>query len=243
MCGPTPGSSGTLRSISVSWDLDADRSPRGRLLRAAQTAVLALRRYREDHAGDRAAALAFATLLSLLPLMLLALAVLGARRIMLVHPPWFDAELGELEVLREMRRPCGDSLPGDGTTQRALPDLKHTFLGGPEQVCMMQQQHVRLERVRDDLDVRDAVAIVVRLGTAVEVLEVVLVLGVVRALVEVVLDAVAVAVADVRLEHDADERAEVRVRAGFGLEHQATPCTEREERVAREVELDARDRL
>jgi len=41
-------------------------------------AVLALRRYREDHAGDRAAALAFASLLSLLPLLLLALAILGA---------------------------------------------------------------------------------------------------------------------------------------------------------------------
>jgi membrane protein len=58
--------------------LRIDGSPRGRLLRAGQVGILALRRYREDHAGDRAAALAFATLLSLLPLMLLALAVFGA---------------------------------------------------------------------------------------------------------------------------------------------------------------------
>ena len=50
----------------------------GRLLRAVQAVVLAGRRYREDHAGDRAAALAFATLLSMLPLLLLALSVFGA---------------------------------------------------------------------------------------------------------------------------------------------------------------------
>lgn len=50
----------------------------GRLLRAVQSVVLASRRYREDHAGDRAAALAFATLLSMLPLLLLALSVFGA---------------------------------------------------------------------------------------------------------------------------------------------------------------------
>ena len=50
----------------------------GRLLRAAQVVLLAGRRYREDHAGDRAAALAFATLLSMLPLLLLGLAVFGA---------------------------------------------------------------------------------------------------------------------------------------------------------------------
>jgi membrane protein len=43
-----------------------------------QTAVLAARRYREDHGGDRAAALAFATLLSLVPLLLLAFAAFGA---------------------------------------------------------------------------------------------------------------------------------------------------------------------
>jgi membrane protein len=40
--------------------------------------VLAGRRYREDHGGDRAGALAFATLLSLVPLLLLALAAFGA---------------------------------------------------------------------------------------------------------------------------------------------------------------------
>jgi membrane protein len=52
--------------------------PQGRILRAAQVLVLTGRRYRDDHGGDRAAALAFATLLSLLPLLLLALAVYGA---------------------------------------------------------------------------------------------------------------------------------------------------------------------
>ena len=51
--------------------------PVGRVLRALQVLLLSLRRYREDHAGDRAAALAFTTLLSLLPMLLLALAVLG----------------------------------------------------------------------------------------------------------------------------------------------------------------------
>jgi len=50
----------------------------GRLFHAVQVVVLSGRRYREDHAGDRAAALAFATLLSLLPLLLLALATFGA---------------------------------------------------------------------------------------------------------------------------------------------------------------------
>jgi membrane protein len=47
------------------------------VFRAAQAAILAGRRYREDHAGDRAAALAFATLLSLVPLLLLAFAAFG----------------------------------------------------------------------------------------------------------------------------------------------------------------------
>ena len=50
----------------------------GRPLRFAQVVLLAGRRYREDHAGDRAAALAFATLLSMVPLLLLGLAVFGA---------------------------------------------------------------------------------------------------------------------------------------------------------------------
>jgi membrane protein len=49
----------------------------GSLLRAAQVAALAARRYLAD-AGDRAAALAFATLLSMLPLLLIMLAALGA---------------------------------------------------------------------------------------------------------------------------------------------------------------------
>jgi membrane protein len=60
----------------------------GRPLRAAQAAILAARRYREDHAGDRAAALAFATLLSILPLLVLALAALGATG---VGPESLDA--------------------------------------------------------------------------------------------------------------------------------------------------------
>lgn len=51
--------------------------PLGRAASALQCLLLAARRYREDHAGDRAAALAFTTLLSLVPLLLLALAVLG----------------------------------------------------------------------------------------------------------------------------------------------------------------------
>ncbi len=53
------------------------RGPHGRLFRASQSVVLAARRYREDHAGDRAAALAFTSLLSLVPILILALAVLG----------------------------------------------------------------------------------------------------------------------------------------------------------------------
>src|SRR6185369_16149481 len=55
---------------------------------------------------------------------------------------------------------------------------------------------------------------------------------IVGALVDVVLEAVAVAVADVRLEDDADHAAQVRVRALAGQE--APPRAEREERVARE---------
>jgi len=51
---------------------------RGRVFHSLQVVVLTGRRYREDHAGDRAGALAFATLLSLLPLLLLALAAFGA---------------------------------------------------------------------------------------------------------------------------------------------------------------------
>ena len=52
--------------------------PAGRVFRACQSLALAGRRYREDHAGDRAAALAFATLLSMIPLLLLAFAVFGS---------------------------------------------------------------------------------------------------------------------------------------------------------------------
>ena len=76
-------------------------------------------------------------------------------------------------------------------------------------------------------------------GAAVFVLEAIVVLRIVGALVDVVLDAVAVAIAEVRLEHDADERARVRI-AALSRDQTATGAG-REERVAREVELHARD--
>src|SRR4029079_4034029 len=85
--------------------------------------------------------------------------------------------------------------------------------------------------------VGDAVAIVVGLGAAIPRLEAVEVLRVVGALVDVVLDAIAVAVADVGLEDDADHRAEAGVGALVG--DQAATDAERQERVAREVQLDA----
>ena len=56
----------------------ASEGPAGRSLRALQLLVLSCRRYRKDHAGDRAAALAYTTLLSMLPILFLALAVFGA---------------------------------------------------------------------------------------------------------------------------------------------------------------------
>ena len=58
--------------------------------------------------------------------------------------------------------------------------------------------------------VEDAVVIVVGIGAAVLVLEVVEVFRLVGALVDVVLDAVAVAVADRRLEDEAEEDAPLR---------------------------------
>src|SRR4029077_16597075 len=64
------------------------------------------------------------------------------------------------------------------------------------------------------VDVEDAVLVVVRLRAAVLVLEVVEVLGIVGARVDVVLVAVAVAVADRGLEDEADEGA--RRRGGVG---------------------------
>src|SRR5439155_20878283 len=81
------------------------------------------------------------------------------------------------------------------------------------------------------VDVGDAVAIVVGIGAAVLVLEAVEVLGVVGARVDVVLEAVAVAVADVRLEHDADERA--RLGARTFTRREAAAGAQRQERVAR----------
>jgi membrane protein len=52
---------------------DHTRAP----LRLAQDLVLAARCYRVDNAGDRAAALAFTSVLSMLPLLLMGLAILG----------------------------------------------------------------------------------------------------------------------------------------------------------------------
>src|SRR5262249_38431211 len=83
--------------------------------------------------------------------------------------------------------------------------------------------------------VGDAVLVVVRIRAAVLVLEAVAVLGLVGALVDVVLDAVAVAVADVGLEDDADEGAEVGV--GGLVAEEAGAAAEQEEGVARQVEL------
>ncbi len=80
---PLPSRLRRALAFAVSWEewfllLPPSPGIPGRLLRALQVVVLTGRRYREDHAGDRAAALAFATLLSLLPLLLLALAAFGA---------------------------------------------------------------------------------------------------------------------------------------------------------------------
>ena len=83
--------------------------------------------------------------------------------------------------------------------------------------------------------------VVVGLGAAVLVLEVVEVLGIVRALVDVVLVAVAVAVADRRLEDEADEQP-----AALGptvVAQEAPAAAQLEERVAGQVQLDAGDRL
>ena len=88
--------------------------------------------------------------------------------------------------------------------------------------------------------VEDAVLVVVGLGAAVFVLEVVEVLRIVRALVDVVLVAVAVAVADRRLEDEADERAR---RRGAVAVRDLPAAADLEERVARQVQLDGADRL
>ena len=91
------------------------------------------------------------------------------------------------------------------------------------------------------VDVGDAVLVVIGIGAAIGVLEAVEVFRIVRALVDVVLDAIAVAVADVRLEHDADEAAQIGICTLAVIE--AGAAAERQERVAREVQLDAGDRL
>src|SRR4029079_15273183 len=82
------------------------------------------------------------------------------------------------------------------------------------------------------VDVEDAVLVVVGLGAAVLVLEVVEVLWIVRALVDVVLVAVAVAVADGRLEDEADERARRRRPVAV---RDLPARADLEERVARQV--------
>src|SRR6185437_14771458 len=90
------------------------------------------------------------------------------------------------------------------------------------------------------VDVGDAVLVVVGIGAAVGVLEVVEVLRVVGALVDVVLVAVAVAVADRRLEDEADEGARRRRPVAVG---HLVAAADLEERVARQVQLHAGDRL
>ena len=97
------------------------------------------------------------------------------------------------------------------------------------------------------VDVGDAVAIVVRIGAAVLVLEAVEVLRIVRALVDVVLDAVAVAVADRRLEDEADEDAEVRASRSCRLRpmtrQEAGAAADLEVGLGRQVDLDREQAL
>jgi len=69
-----------LVSSGERWLLHAPSAPglRGAPLRAVQALLVAFHGCRRDHVGDRAAVLSFATLLSMLPLFLLAVAALGA---------------------------------------------------------------------------------------------------------------------------------------------------------------------
>ena len=90
------------------------------------------------------------------------------------------------------------------------------------------------------VDVGDAVVVVVRVGAAVLVLEAVEVLRIVGALVDVVLDAVAVAVADRRLEDEAEEGALV---GGLEAARVARAGAEHQVRVALDEDLDAADGL
>ena len=91
------------------------------------------------------------------------------------------------------------------------------------------------------VDVENAVVVVVGIGTAVLVLEAVEVFRLVRALVDVVLVAVAVAIADRRLEDEAEHHAHVG-----GLEagaEGATTAAEHQEAVLLDEELDAAEEL
>lgn len=123
---PPPGLRGLLARLETVEDRfllhRASAGPAGRGLRALQVVALAARRYREDHAGDRAAALAFSTLLSLLPLFLLALAALGSADL---PPEWLEASRRWLfqnmvpEAAREV----------EGTLDATLEALRDTSRG------------------------------------------------------------------------------------------------------------------
>ena len=90
------------------------------------------------------------------------------------------------------------------------------------------------------IDVENAVVVVVGIRAAIFVLEAVTIFGIVRALVEVVLDAVAVAITDGRLENESEKSPEIR---GFEAFRVARPRAQHEVRVALDEELDATDRF
>src|SRR5262249_27781801 len=93
------------------------------------------------------------------------------------------------------------------------------------------------------VDVRDAVLVIVRVRAAVLILEVVEVFRIVRALIDVILDAVAVAVANRRLEDETHEYAPARGRAVAGIAGETNAAAQLEKRVARQIELDAAERF
>src|SRR5262249_61401795 len=88
------------------------------------------------------------------------------------------------------------------------------------------------------VDVRDAVAIVVRIGAAVLVLEAVEILGVVGALVDVVLDAITVPIADRGLVLEPDEKAPPGGGAGPWIAVERNAPAQLEVGVFSQVELD-----
>src|SRR5262249_39529690 len=93
------------------------------------------------------------------------------------------------------------------------------------------------------IHVENAVAVIIRIGTAVLVLEVVEVFGIVGALIDVVLDAVAVAVADVGLKDEPGEDSAARRRTVARGTRQTDAAAELQKRVARQVQLDAANGL